>query len=45
MVEFDRGDRVFYRVRVGRCFSLDEATAMEAQLMRNGFPDAFAVAE
>mgnify|MGYP000085033879 CR=1 FL=1 len=45
VVEFDRGDRVFYRVRVGRCSSLDEATAMEAQLMRSGFPDAFAVAE
>jgi rare lipoprotein A len=45
VVEFDRGDRVFYRVRVGRCSSLDDATATEAQLMRNGFPDAFAVAE
>jgi rare lipoprotein A len=45
VVEFDRGDRVFYRVRVGRCSSLDEASATEAQLVRNGFPDAFAVAE
>lgn len=45
VVEFDRGDRVFYRVRVGRCTTLDEATATEAQLVRSGFADAFAVAE
>jgi len=36
---------VFYRVRVGKCISLEEASAYEEQLMRNGFPDAFAVAE
>jgi rare lipoprotein A len=45
IVTFDRGDRVFYRVRVGKCLSLEEASAYEEQLMRNGFPDAFAVAE
>jgi rare lipoprotein A len=45
IVTFDRGDRVFYRVRVGKCISLAEASAYEEQLMRNGFPDAFAVAE
>jgi rare lipoprotein A len=45
IVTFDRGDRVFYRVRVGKCRSLEEASAYEEQLMRNGFPDAFAVAE
>jgi rare lipoprotein A len=45
IVTFDRGDRVFYRVRVGKCISLEEASAYEEQLMRNGFPDAFAVAE
>jgi rare lipoprotein A len=45
IVEFDRGDRTFYRVRVGKCTSLEEAIAYEAHLTRSGFPDAFAVAE
>jgi rare lipoprotein A len=45
VVEFDRGDRLFYRVRVGKTTSLQEAVVYEAQLIRNGFPDAFAVAE
>jgi rare lipoprotein A len=45
IVEFDRGDRLFYRVRVGRTSSLQEASAYEAHLIRNGFPDAFAVAD
>jgi len=45
VVEFDRGDRLFYRVRVGRTASLQEAVAYEAHLVRNGYPDAFAVAE
>jgi len=45
IVEFDRGDRLFYRVRIGKTTSLDEAAAYEAHLIRNGFPGAFAVAE
>jgi len=45
IVEFDRGDRLFYRVRVGKTTSLQEAAAYEAHLIRNGFPDAFAVAD
>jgi rare lipoprotein A len=45
IVEFDRGDRLFYRVRVGKKTSLPDATAYEAYLVRNGFPDAFAVAD
>jgi rare lipoprotein A len=45
VVEFDRGDRMFYRVRVGKTTSLQEAVVYEAHLVRNGFPDAFAVAE
>jgi rare lipoprotein A len=45
IVEFDRGDRLFYRVRVGKTTSLEEAAAYEAHLVRNGFPDAFAVAD
>jgi rare lipoprotein A len=45
IIEFDRGDRILYRVRIGKCSSLEEADAFEAHLIRNGFPDAFAVAE
>jgi rare lipoprotein A len=45
IVEFDRGDRLFYRVRVGKSTSLQEAIAYEAHLNRNGFPDAFVVAD
>jgi rare lipoprotein A len=45
IVEFDRGDRLFYRVRVGKSTSLQEAIAYEAHLIRNGFPDAFVVAD
>jgi rare lipoprotein A len=45
IVEFDRGDRLFYRVRVGKTTTLQEAAAYEAHLNRNGFPDAFAVAD
>jgi rare lipoprotein A len=45
IVPFDRGDRVLYRVRIGHAATLEEAAAYEARLIRNGFPDAFAVAE
>lgn len=45
IIKFDRGDQIFYRVRIGKCSSLEEAIAYEADLIRNGFPDAFAVAE
>jgi len=42
---FDRGDAVFYRVRVGRCNDLESAEKFERRLAGNGFPDAFIVAE
>ena len=42
---YDRGDAVFYRVRVGRCNDLESAEAYERHLAANGFPDAFIVAE
>jgi rare lipoprotein A len=45
VVEFEQTGRVFYRLRVGKCTSLDEAIAYEAHLKENGFKDAFAVAE
>jgi rare lipoprotein A len=41
----DRGDRMLYRVRVGKCSSLDEAIAYEEALIRDGFADVFTVAE
>jgi rare lipoprotein A len=42
---FDRGDLIFYRVRVGKCSTLEQAIAYEKQLIENGYPDAFTVAE
>ena len=45
VISFDRGDAIFYRVRVGRCTDLDSAEQYERQLAANGFPDVFIVAE
>ncbi len=45
VVPYDRGDAVFYRVRVGRCNDLESAGAYEQFLADNGFPEAFIVAE
>ena len=45
IVEFELAGRMFYRLRVGKCSSLDEAIAYETYLKQNGFMDAFAVAE
>jgi rare lipoprotein A len=42
---YDRGDAIFYRVRVGRCNDLDSAVKVERQLAASGYPDAFIVAE
>jgi rare lipoprotein A len=42
---YDRGDKIFYRVRVGKFTSLEEAVAQERNLVQDGFPDAFLVAE
>lgn len=42
---FDTAEGSFYRVRVGRCETLQEAESYEQVLSRNGFPDAFIVAE
>ncbi len=42
---YDRGDAVFYRVRVGRCNDLESAEKYELHLANNGYPDAFIVAE
>lgn len=45
MVPYFDGNRTFYRVRVGRSDSLDEAIRLEQTLVQNGFPDTFIVAE
>jgi rare lipoprotein A len=42
---YDRGDQIFYRVRVGRFTSLDEAMRQEEILIQDGYPDAMLVAE
>lgn len=42
---FDRGDRIFYRVRVGMTRTLDQAVEYESYLINNGYPQAFIVAE
>ena len=42
---YDRGDAIFYRVRVGHCDDLDTAEKFERQLADSGYPDAFIVAE
>lgn len=45
VVPYDRGDMIFYRVRVGRCNDLETADRYERYLAQNGYPDAFIVAE
>jgi rare lipoprotein A len=42
---YDRGDQIFYRVRVGKFTSLKQAEAQESILIRDGYPDLFIVAE
>jgi len=42
---YDRGDKIFYRVRVGAFNSLEDAVRNEAILIQDGYPDAFMVAE
>ncbi|KGM43302.1 lipoprotein [Alkalispirochaeta odontotermitis] len=42
---YDRGDQVFYRVRVGQFSTLKQAEAQESILIRDGYIDLFIVAE
>ena len=42
---YDRGDQIFYRVRVGRFTTLEQAEAQESILVRDGYPNLFIVAE
>jgi len=45
MTTFFDGRQTFYRVRVGRSNNLEEAVAYEQELVRDGFPETFLVAE
>ncbi len=42
---YDRGDTIFYRVRVGVFTSLEEAVRNEEVFINDGFSDGFLVAE
>ena len=42
---YDRGDQIFYRVRVGKFSTLQQAEAQESFLIRDGYIDLFIVAE
>jgi rare lipoprotein A len=42
---YDRGDQIFYRVRVGKFSTLKQAESQEAILIRDGYPNLFVVAE
>jgi len=45
IVEYDNGVNIYYRVRVGKVSTLQQAEEYEAYLIQNGFPDAIVVAE
>jgi rare lipoprotein A len=42
---FDRGDQIFYRVRVGKFSSLEEAVKQELILIEDGYTNAILIAE
>ena len=42
---YDRGDQIFYRVRVGRFKTLQQAESQEEILVTDGYTDLFIVAE
>lgn len=45
LVRYDRGDMVFYRVRVGRLDDLSKAQDLQQKLREAGFENAYAVAD
>ena len=45
VVEYDRGDALFWRVRAGRYGTIAKAERAEAEIRKTGFPHAMAVAE
>jgi rare lipoprotein A len=42
---YDDGTRVFYRVRLGQCSTLDTAKGYESEMIEKGFEGAFVIAE
>lgn len=42
---YDSGDRIYYRVRVGRCQNLNSTAEYEEVLKKDGYTDVFTVAE
>ena len=42
---YDGSDAIYYRVRLGKCSNLEQAAEYEKYLNKNGFDDAFIVAE
>ncbi len=42
---YNDGNAAFYRVRVGRCSTLEQAEKYEEIMIQRGFEDAFAIAE
>ena len=42
---YDGRDAIYYRVRLGKCSNLEQAAEYEKKLNKNGFNDAFIVAE
>lgn len=45
IVEYDTGQEMLFRVRVGSASSLEEAAAYENKLLEQGFKDVFIIAE
>jgi rare lipoprotein A len=45
ITRYARGDKIFYRVRVGAFKTLEEAILNEAIFIQDGYPDVFMVAE
>jgi len=45
ITSYDSGDAIYYRVRLGKCSNLEQATEYKKYLTNNGFKDAFIVAE
>ncbi len=45
IVTYDRGDKIFYRVRVGRSKNLNQAADYEKMLQKDGYTEVFTIAE
>ncbi len=45
IIIYDSGDRIYYRVRVGRCQNLNSMAEYEEVLKKDGYTDVFTVAE